>query len=180
MDESLTKCEFLFWCFAVFCLKGWNICPSTTSLRTIYVASMFIGVIYYVFYCASLVSTLAIVFVPIKTISELGASGLTILGDFWLPNNHEIVKGIVEGNAQPGLSEEDRYIPIDKAIPRLLSSASAYVTFYDGFRTAFHRHNYTDRFYCETFSSLNPMKAPVTSGMFIQKGSPLKELINPK
>lgn len=78
------------------------------------------------------------------------------------------------------LKEDKQYIEIDKAIPTLLTSSTAFITFADGFLTVMRRHNYTDGYYCETFSSLNAIKAPVSSGMVVQKGSPLKEMFNPK
>jgi hypothetical protein len=75
---------------------------------------------------------------------------------------------------------EDQYIEIDAAIPRLLSEPSAYLTFSDGFLTVLHRFNYTDDFYCDTFSAIPVSLAPLCSGMTTKKGSPYREFFNQK
>ena len=173
-SDGYMQGEKFFWCLRTFCQKSAHVCPQTTSLRVVFICSLFVGGIYYVAYCASLVSTLSVEPVPIKTVEELAQSELVILGDLWLPNNREIVQSIEDGRSSPQTSateDEERYIVIDNAIPKLLSSPTAFVTFADGFMTAFHRLNYSDRYFCDTFSAINPSKAPMSSGMFVQRGS---------
>lgn len=61
-------------------------------MRVVFFCSFVVGVIYYVAYSASLVSSLSVEIIPIQSIEDLSKSELVILGDFWLPNNHIILK----------------------------------------------------------------------------------------
>jgi len=75
---------------------------------------------------------------------------------------------------------QDHFIQLESAIPRILSRPRGFITFSDAITVVFHRLNYSDKLFCDTVYTVRASPVAFSNAMFVRKGHPVKEIMNPR
>ncbi|CAL8087029.1 unnamed protein product [Orchesella dallaii] len=181
-DYRFSK-ESVLWSVAIVCQKSWYLNPYSTTLRMKVILGTIVSLIVYTAYSASIVSSLAVNKIPVKTFTDLISFSFIFTVHEKSEPFQTILRGILESF---DLSQELVTISTENEISHLItdskldvqSSKNAFVSPADMFYQTAKTLKYSDTFICNHISSVAVGPALHKRGPLVTKGSHHKEVLN--
>ncbi|XP_035708006.1 uncharacterized protein LOC118435718 [Folsomia candida] len=176
-----------YWVLVTFCQRNFVGSPNATPLRVIYISLTLTSIVAYTALSATLMSTLSIEVDPIKSFAELVASKIEVYGDESASFTHKFVQDIVDRRRQSkgyaentgGNLSSSRFLDLNTGLQRTLSEPAAYVTFDGAPIVNYRAMGLSDDFVCNKIRVIKIPGSTISAGMFVRKGSILREIFNP-
>ncbi|CAL8102627.1 unnamed protein product [Orchesella dallaii] len=174
--------ESASWAMATACITAWYrypTIPTSMHLRLATFIGSFVAYFGYVAFSAGITVNLVTEPVPIQNVEQLASSHLEKVLDKFLFVSIDAFKK-VSGHNQNGNGKQ---VTIQDALSKLLlnhEDGMAFITFADGFATAFHQMNFHDNVFCDNLATILLESSRIKGAMAVKKGSPLRSTFNLK